>query len=43
VPGFSVETHSQHLLALQRRLESRGSLAFVARKYLIEAHKGAIS
>jgi SAM-dependent methyltransferase len=39
VPGFSVETHSKHLLALQRRLESGEGLAFVARKYLIEAHK----
>jgi SAM-dependent methyltransferase len=41
VPGFSVETHSTHLLALQRRLESGNGLAFVARKYLIEAHKGS--
>jgi SAM-dependent methyltransferase len=39
VPGFSVETHSKHLLILQRRLESGEGLAFVARKYLIEAHK----
>jgi SAM-dependent methyltransferase len=39
VPGFSVETHSKQLLTLQRQLESGESLAFVARKYLIEAHK----
>jgi len=39
VPGFSVETHSQHLLVLQHRLESGEGLAFVARKYLIEACK----
>jgi len=39
VPGFSVETHLKHLLSLQRRLESGGGLAFIARKYLIEAHK----
>ena len=40
VPGFSVETHLEHLLALQRRLEGGEGLAFVARKYLIEARKG---
>src|SRR5512136_3355658 len=40
VPGFSVETHSQYLHTLQRRLESGAGLVFVARKYLIEAHKG---
>jgi SAM-dependent methyltransferase len=39
VPGFSVDTHSKYLLTLQRRLESGESLAFTARKYLIEAHK----
>jgi SAM-dependent methyltransferase len=39
VPEFSVETHTAHLLALQRRLECGEDLAFVARKYLIEAHK----
>ncbi|MCL4507528.1 MAG: class I SAM-dependent methyltransferase [Chloroflexi bacterium] len=43
VPGFSVETHSKHLLTLQRRLESGDGLAFAARKYLIEAHKGSPS
>lgn len=41
VPGFSVATHSKHLLSLRRRLESDEWLAFVARKYLIEAHKDA--
>jgi len=40
VQGFSVETHLPYLLALQRRLESRDGLTFVARKYLIEARKG---
>ena len=39
VPGFSVQTHLQYLLSLQHRLESGEALAFVARKYLIEAHK----
>jgi hypothetical protein len=43
VPGFAVETHLTHLLTLQRRLESGASLAFVARKYLIEAHKDSPS
>ena len=39
VPGFSVATHAQQLLTLQRRLESGEDLAFAAKKYLIEAHK----
>lgn len=39
VSGFSVETHWKPLLTLQRRLESGERLAFVARKFLIEAHK----
>lgn len=39
VPGFSVETHSKHLLTLQRRLESGEGLTFVSREYLIEAYK----
>lgn len=43
VPGFSVDTHSKYLLTLQRRLESGKRLAFVARKYLIEAHKHLLS
>jgi SAM-dependent methyltransferase len=43
VPGFSVVTHSEYLLTLQCRLESGESLAFVARKYLIEAHKHLLS
>jgi SAM-dependent methyltransferase len=41
VPGFSVETHLNPLLSLQRRLEKGGELAFTARKYLIEAHKNS--
>jgi SAM-dependent methyltransferase len=40
VPGFSVATHLECLFTLQRRLESGEGLAFVARKYLIEARKG---
>ena len=39
VPYFSVATHIQQLLTLQHRLESGECLAFVAKKYLIEAHK----
>jgi SAM-dependent methyltransferase len=39
VPGFSVETHLDHLLALQDRLERGFGLAFEARKYLVEARK----
>jgi len=43
VSGFSVETHSKHLLTLQRRLEKSKELTFIARKYLIEAHKDSQS
>jgi hypothetical protein len=43
VPGFSVETHSDYLLTLQHRLESGQGLAFLARKYLIEARKELLS
>jgi len=39
VPGFSVATHLNYLLKLQSRLEDGEALAFVARKYLIEARK----
>ena len=39
VPGFSVETHVEHLLRLQQRLDSGDELAFTARKFLIEAQK----
>jgi len=39
VPGFSVETHTKYLLNLQHRLENGEGLIFIARKYLIEAHK----
>lgn len=40
VPGFSVDTHLAHLLALHHRIEGGEDLSFVARKYLIEASKG---
>ncbi len=39
VPGFSVETHVEHLFRLQQRLDSGDELAFTARKFLIEAQK----
>jgi hypothetical protein len=39
VPGFSVDTHLDHLLQLQQRLEQGEALAFEARLYLIEAWK----
>lgn len=39
VPGFSVETHVQHLLSLQHRLDGGDELTFTARKFLIEAKK----
>ncbi len=41
VPGFSVATHLENLLALQRRLEAEGKLVFAAKKYIIEARKPA--
>ncbi len=41
VEGFSVDTHAEHLLRLQGRLESEGELVFEARKTLIEARKGS--
>ncbi len=40
VPGFSVATHAEQLLALQSRLETGDRLSFLASKYLIEARKG---
>jgi SAM-dependent methyltransferase len=40
VPGFSVATHLDGLLALQARLEE-GELSFAAKKFLIEARKPA--
>jgi hypothetical protein len=43
VPGFSIESHSQHLLTLQRRLESGEGLTFIERKYLIEAYQKDIT
>ena len=39
VPGFSVESHVEHLLRLQHRLDRGDELAFTARKFLIEAQK----
>jgi hypothetical protein len=39
VSGFSVETHLEYLLSLQRQLENAGSLTFTSRFYLIEAQK----
>jgi SAM-dependent methyltransferase len=39
VSGFSVDTHVEHLLALQERLERDERLVFEARKYLVEAWK----
>jgi SAM-dependent methyltransferase len=39
VPGFTVRTHARYLFKLQSRLEMGEALAFVARKYLIEACK----
>ena len=40
VQGFSVDTHTEHLLRLQGRLEREGELVFEARKMLIEAREG---
>jgi len=39
VPGFSVETHLQPLLSLQKQLDNGDGLIFSARKYLLEARK----
>ena len=39
VPGFTVETHIEHLLRLESRLLKGEKLVFEARKYLIEARK----
>jgi len=39
VPGFSVATHADHLLALQQQQEAGKSLVFADRKYLVEARK----
>lgn len=39
VPHFSVDTHLDHLLALQERLEREGDLKFEDRSFLIEAQK----
>ncbi|MFC2007416.1 methyltransferase domain-containing protein [Chloroflexota bacterium] len=39
VPGFSVDTHLDHLIAIQRKLEDGNDLVFTAREYMIEARK----
>lgn len=39
VPGFSVASHTDHLMALQKTLETQGELAYEARNYLIEAER----
>jgi SAM-dependent methyltransferase len=39
VPGFSVATHLETLLELQRRLEAGEALTFSSRRYLVEARK----
>ena len=39
VPGFSVATHLDGLVALQRRLDRGEELCFVAKKYLVEVQK----
>jgi SAM-dependent methyltransferase len=39
VPGFSVETHMQYLLKLQKRVDNGEALSFTIRQYLIEARK----
>lgn len=39
VPGFSVASHTDNLMALQRQQEERGQLVFQASNYLIEAVK----
>ena len=39
VPGFSVDTHLDNLLGLQKQIQNTGRLVFEARKYLIEAQK----
>src|SRR5215216_4433649 len=39
VPGFSVESHSKYLFKLQKQVQNKKSLAFSARKYLMEARK----
>ena len=39
VPGFTVATHLEQLLALQWRLDMEGKLVFAAKKYIIEAQK----
>jgi SAM-dependent methyltransferase len=38
-PGFSVESHLPHLLALQAEIDAQGMLTFNARKYIVEAKR----
>ena len=42
VPGFSVDTHLDGLLALQAQVERGEPLSFRAGKYFIEAQKPAV-
>lgn len=37
--GFSVATHTDRLLRLQRRLEAEGRLTFETKRFLLRAHK----
>ena len=39
VPGFSVDSHTDKLMTLQRQIDEQGQLAFWASNYLIEARK----
>jgi len=39
VPGFTVETHFEHLLKLQERIEREEKLTFIQRLFLIKAKK----
>lgn len=41
VPAFSVDSHLDNLLALQKQLDEQGQLAYKAMGYLIEARKPA--
>lgn len=39
VPGFSIASHTDNLMSLQKQIETQGELVFQARNYLIEAQK----
>ena len=41
VEGFSVATHAETLLRMYEKVERDGKLVYSARKYLIEARRGA--